>query len=184
MLARARELGDAERVRQLGGLLERLRSLPELSSAGTVELFAPLQSEPDVFPLFFELRALGARVAFPGYHGGPAAPELRLAADESELSVGEHGFRHPRPGRAIAVSEVDLFLVPALAFDRRGHRLGRGLGYFDRLLAGRRAGSLAVGVVFSFGLVDRLPSELHDRPVDLVATPEELVDLRRGPQGA
>lgn len=111
----------------------------------------------------------GKRVVVPKVQG------RRLALFEvndpaRELAPGAFGVLEPKPGalRPVAVERLDLVLVPGLAFDRRGHRLGRGEGYFDRLLARLPKSTPTIGVCYDFQRVDRLPNEPHDQAVGAV----------------
>ena len=68
------------------------------------------------------------------------------------------------------LEKPDLIFVPGLAFSKDGHRLGRGAGFFDRLLAGRAARAFKIGICFSFQLVDAVPTERHDIEMDILVT--------------
>ena len=85
---------------------------------------------------------------------------------------GHYGVPHPLKlsSREIPLSTLDLVILPGVAFDRRGNRLGRGSGYFDRFLARVPARVPRVGLAFRFQRVAKLPSEAHDQPVDQVVT--------------
>lgn len=89
-----------------------------------------------------------------------------------ELAPGAFGVPEPVPSarRPVPVRELDLVLVPGLAFDRRGHRLGHGHGYFDRFLARLPKTTPVIGLAFKFQLLERLPSDPHDRAVHTVLT--------------
>ena len=90
----------------------------------------------------------------------------------TELVPGAFGVLEPAPRarRPLPLREVDLVLVPGLAFDRRGHRLGHGYGYFDRFLARLPKRTKTVGLAFRFQLLDRLPTTLHDHAVHTVVS--------------
>ncbi len=91
---------------------------------------------------------------------------------------GHHGIPHPLKlsSRRIALSSLDLILLPGVAFDRRGRRLGRGAGYFDRFLAEAPARIPRVGLAFGFQVLKELPSEPHDQPVCAVITEKETIN--------
>jgi len=85
---------------------------------------------------------------------------------------GHYGIPHPLmlTSKEIPLRRLDLVIVPGVAFDKTGHRLGRGLGYFDRFLERVPASTPTVGLAFKFQTVQRLPVESHDRPVQRVIT--------------
>ncbi|MBI4343199.1 MAG: 5-formyltetrahydrofolate cyclo-ligase, partial [Candidatus Omnitrophica bacterium] len=90
----------------------------------------------------------------------------------AELAPGAFGVLEPTPSarRPVRLRELDAVLVPGLAFDRQGRRLGHGYGYFDRLLARLPQATPVIGLAFRFQLLDRLPAASHDRPVSTVLT--------------
>ena len=81
-------------------------------------------------------------------------------------------------GRIVPVHEIDVFLVPGLAFDHSGRRLGRGGGYYDRVLASRRADSVAIGVTVTARVIDTIPVVGHDQRVDWLATEDGVILTR------
>lgn len=94
-----------------------------------------------------------------------------------ELIVGERGLLEPDPDRAEPIGEeIDLVLVPGLAFDRNGGRIGYGAGFYDRFLAGTPA--VKVALAYSLQLIDAVPVEPHDVPVDRILTEEESIVCR------
>src|SRR5690606_18813616 len=102
-----------------------------------------------------------------------------IVADPGSLPAGRFGVRAPSPqARAVPLAEIDLILVPGLAFDTEGNRLGRGAGFYDRFLATREgAAPPACGVCFEAQLVDRIPTEPWDVPMNAVVTERRLVTL-------
>lgn len=134
--------------------------------------YVPFGAEPGSTDLLDALRAAGSRVLLPVTGG--AAP-LRWAEYEGaeRLAPGRFGIptstAPPRPASAIAAA--GLVLVPALAVDRRGVRLGRGAGYYDRTLGGADPKARLVAVVRDTELVDRLPEERHDHRMGWALTP-------------
>lgn len=87
---------------------------------------------------------------------------------ESELERGAFDIEEPQGSELANVEDIDLMIIPAVAFDRKGNRLGRGKGFYDRLLATSRATKIGVG--YEFQLMEELPSEEHDVPMDMVIT--------------
>jgi 5-formyltetrahydrofolate cyclo-ligase len=166
-LSARRELGPSERQQAAEAVVARLRWLPELRRARTVLLYAALADELDVGGLVGPLRAAGVRTLFPRVRGDRL--ELVAASDLLTLTLGYRGVQEPA-GPAIDPAVVEAAVVPGVAFDLRGTRLGHGGGHYDRLLAGLPAGCARVGTCFSCQLVPAVPREPHDQPVDLIVT--------------
>lgn len=91
-----------------------------------------------------------------------------LPYEETRLELGAFHIEEPTGNDTVDPSEIELMVIPAVAFDRKGTRLGRGKGFYDRLLADCNATKIGVG--YDFQLYDELPSEEHDVPMDLVVT--------------
>ncbi len=147
-------------------LLARFLALPQVEAADAVMLFYGVGRELDTTPLISALLTGGKRVALPVClpHRGM---EARTITGGERLSPNRFGIPEPDGAcPAISREEIDVVLVPHLLCDRAGYRLGRGGGYYDRWLAGYRGLTVAICPVER--LVDALPREPHDRPVQLV----------------
>jgi 5,10-methenyltetrahydrofolate synthetase len=171
MIARRDALAPAERVRLGALLMERVLALPELARARSVLTTMAIGSELDTAPLIARARSEGKTVILPRVGGTPKRLEIYAVDDPGrDLVPGVWDIPEPDPARCrrVALSEVDFALVPALAIDRRRYRLGYGAGFFDGLLAGRGAKPFCVTALPEAFHVDKLPSEAHDVPVDLV----------------
>jgi 5-formyltetrahydrofolate cyclo-ligase len=131
----------------------------------------PDSSEPGSGRLPDALTELGARILLPVVP--PQGRILDWAVYTGELEAGRFGLSQPTGPRLgpSAIAEADVVVVPALAVDRVGIRLGRGGGYYDRALVRARPDAVLVAVVFDDERPDRLPWEVHDRPVTAVVTP-------------
>ena len=144
----------------------RFLALPQLKQAGTVLIYYGVGREMDTMPIFHALLAQGKRVAFPVCLPGRQM-EGRLVTDPEQLVPGAHGIPAPDTGcPAAPKNEIDLVLAPCLMCDREGYRLGYGGGYYDRWLTDYQG--FAVCICPAPRLVDRLPRDRFDRPVDLV----------------
>lgn len=160
-----------------------LDGLAPLGRVGTVAAHVPDVTEPGAGRLPGALAATGARVMLPVVP--PEGVDLAWAEFTGELAPGRFGLQEPVGPRlaACALAAADVVVVPALAVDRSGVRLGRGKGYYDRALAHARQDAVLVAVVFDDEFVDRLPAEPHDRPVGAVVTPSggwQPLDAARG----
>ncbi|NBV23729.1 MAG: 5-formyltetrahydrofolate cyclo-ligase [Proteobacteria bacterium] len=144
-----------------------------------VLLFAPMPSEPDISPLLADALASGKLLALPRFNVATKTYEAVQVTDLArDLVVGSFQLREPSAACSrLALNRLDLALVPGLGFDARGHRLGRGKGYYDRLLAG--FSGVKVGVAFDFQVVPEVPVEPHDIALDAVVTPTRWIEAKR-----
>jgi 5-formyltetrahydrofolate cyclo-ligase len=133
-------------------------------------LYSPLPGELDTAPIDRMLRARGGAVAYPRVGEGLAL-HAHLARPE-ELTAGRFAIREPSAAAPeVAAADLDLMIVPGLAFDRAGHRLGFGRGYYDALLQSAPR-ALRVGAGYDWQLCPRVPAEPHDQPLDLLLVGE------------
>ena len=165
--AARRALSDAERRSGSARIADRVLGLPELQGVRTVLLYAALREEVDLARLVAPLHEQGVRTLFPRVRG--ELLDLIAAADLRTLQLGHRGVREPA-GRVVDPEVVDIAVVPGLAFDPRGGRLGGGGGHYDRLLQRLPDRTVRIGVAFACQLVPRIPLEPHDEPVHLVVT--------------
>lgn len=98
-----------------------------------------------------------------------------LPYDESSLEIGAFDIEEPTGSNLTDVADIELMVIPAVAFDRSCNRLGRGKGYYDRLLNSSKA--LKVGVGYDFQLLDEIPCEPHDVPMDMVITQNSVIKM-------
>lgn len=159
---------DADAARQSSQqVCRQLRDSGLLDGVTTVAGYMARGREVDLQPLFDDLLSQGIRLLFPRVIGR-GQMEFCPVDDWSQLQPGAFGIDEPTtdPGETAG---VELFVVPGLAFDRQGTRLGFGMGYYDRALppVGQ---ATAVGVGHNWQFVDQLPGESHDRPMDYIVT--------------
>jgi 5-formyltetrahydrofolate cyclo-ligase len=155
------------------------RTFPLAIAPGTiVSGFMPMKSEISPLPLLRQLAAAGAQLALPVVEGRGRPLTMRAWQWGEELGSGVWGIREPKPEAAPV--DPDILLVPLLAFDRAGFRLGYGGGYYDLTIVGLRARKTiaAVGIAFAAQEVVRVPTTPRDARLDLVLTEREAIDLR------
>ena len=167
------QISPAVRAVESIGLCDRLE--PQLRSAHTVLFFAPLADELDVWPLLENFLAAGKTCALPFFDTAAKEYSARrvqnLAAD---ISIGKFGVREPVSiCPEIPPEKFDLILVPGVAFDWNGNRLGRGQGFYDRLLKNIRG--VKCGVGYDFQLIGKIPVEPHDARMNFIVTPTRCV---------
>lgn len=145
-------------------LIQQILLSDEYQKAKNILLYYPLEDEFDLIPLVY---AGKSKNWFLPRAIGDGLMLLLQFKSADELLHGRYGIMvPPATNKLIDKSELDLIIVPGMMFDRKGYRLGRGGGYYDRLLADSSATS--IGVCFNELLIDYLPREKHDCPVDKV----------------
>ena len=164
-----RTLSDAERALLEQRLAEKLTSL--FAGVTVVGGYCPLGSEISPLPATEEARAVGAIVAYPCFHN-PAKAFRFLAGDP--LEPGPFGMM--QPAKRHPVVQPDLVLVPLIAIDSEGTRLGRGKGHYDRALIGlKKNGARLIGIGWQLQrLADTIPADEWDVPLDAFASPDSL----------
>ncbi len=185
MTARRAELPPAERSRLSLRIQERILALPAFAAARTVLLYSPVRGEADTSLLLEHLWRRGARVLLPRCRPErPGEMDLFCVAGLAELKPGAWGIPEPDPAACDLFEgcAIDLAVVPGVAFDRAGARLGLGGGYYDRLLAQPdMAACLKIAPAYGFQVVERLPREAWDRPMDIILTESETLEIKGTP---
>jgi 5-formyltetrahydrofolate cyclo-ligase len=173
MRALLRAMDPAVRLSDSRRLVDRLAGLPAWQCATRVLLYWPMPTEPDVRDLLGAAAEADRWVCLPAWDPATGTYVARRVAGTDELVAGKFGISEPASScPVVAVAALDFALVPGLAFDRRGGRLGRGAGFYDRLLASFRG--VACGVGFDGQIVPEVPVESHDVKLNLVLTPSQL----------
>jgi 5-formyltetrahydrofolate cyclo-ligase len=180
MRERLREMDDAGRRAASARGCERLLGLPAIQAARAVLFYLPTRTEISPLDAAEACRADGMTVALPRVDEG--SDEIAIVAwesgDRADLVPDAVGMPAPAGGRILRVGEIDAAIVPGVAFDRAGRRLGRGGGFYDRLLVRLSERCPAIGFAFAAQLVDRVPEEPHDLRVAAVVTDAETVEIR------
>ncbi|HEX5220761.1 MAG TPA: 5-formyltetrahydrofolate cyclo-ligase [Verrucomicrobiae bacterium] len=155
---------------------ERLLGLLVWKRARIVLLFAPLLNEPDVWPLLNEAIAAGKTVALPAFVPGTSVYIARQIIEPlRDLVQGKFGIPEPAPTcPEVPLNRLDLALVPGIAFDVSGGRLGRGKGFYDRLLPA--VNGLKCGVAFDEQIVDAVPVGPMDVRLNCIVTPTRWIE--------
>ncbi len=173
-LALRRSLTPEFRRQASDAVVKRLAELPEIVSAQAVAAYVSDGEEPDLQVFIDAFLRHGGTVFLPRSRQTANGLEYELAAagsDPGDLVRGSYGIMEPHPECRLATAEElerMVWLVPGVAFDMSGRRLGRGKGFYDRLLPG--GGGFKVGIFYECQRVDAVPVEPHDRFLDAVAT--------------
>ncbi len=147
-----------------------------LDGVKTLALFFAKLPEPDLLAAARTLESKGVRLAWPKVLAD-GLMEFYIARTDAAFEKGPFGIPEPPAGcPKVALDELDAMLVPALAYDFEGYRLGRGKGFYDRVLD--RFKGVKIGVAPDAHVLDKLPREAWDRPVDFIVTDARLLDTR------
>ena len=156
------------------------RKIPlAIATSTIISGFMPLKSEINPLPLMQKLTEAGARLALPTIAGRGKPLIMRAWEFGAPLDRGQWGIREPK-SEAPEV-DPDILLVPLLAFDRAGHRIGYGAGYYDMTIAALRVQKpvITVGLAFAAQEVPRVPTTPRDEPLDFVLTEKEMIEIQR-----
>lgn len=179
--ARRRALSPDEVAGRGGEVQRHLAALGVFRPGLVVALYDAQGFEVPLGALAGELAARGLTLAWPRVVKGQRELALHAGLPGPHWPVSRFGLREPpRDSPLVAPADVDVFLVPGVAFTRRGARLGRGGGYYDTTLALRKPGAVLIGVAFECQVVDELPVRAHDVSVDWLAS-EQGVHATRAP---
>jgi len=153
-----------------------LVSTEQFQGASTVMMFLSLPHEVDTSEAILHAWQLGKAVAVPkiSWQQRHMIP-VRINSLETGFSTGASGLRNPIAGMPVPFGEIDLVVTPALGFDKKGNRLGRGGSYYDRFFANEELKAARCGFGFAEQIVESIPVTEYDKPVDIIVTDEEII---------
>ncbi|MBP1930048.1 5-formyltetrahydrofolate cyclo-ligase [Ammoniphilus resinae] len=174
MTAKRNNLNPAERAEKSRLIRHHLLTFEPFQKAQVIFTFIPFGSEVDLSPLIQES---GKKWLVPKTMVEQKRMDTYLFPGWDALTVGVYGIREPDPATAVPVDpkEIELVLVPGLAFDPKGGRLGYGGGYYDRFLAQLSKVPLLAGICFSEQIVPNLPIEAHDIRMDYLISDKGII---------
>ncbi|MFS0854612.1 5-formyltetrahydrofolate cyclo-ligase [Microbacterium sp. 179-I 3D4 NHS] len=171
-------LSDAQRETAAAAIGERLDELVDRLGARSISCFLSTTTEPGTREFVARAVRRGIRVLLPVTRSDGLL-DWAVATDDGEVGEGLHGLPEPT-GEVlgpIAVNDVDLMIVPAAAVDLTGMRMGWGRGYFDKTIGSMEKCPPVYAVIYDSEIVDSLPREVHDQPVDGIVTPSQTLTL-------
>lgn len=170
----ARRALTAEQIkRKSENIIESFANLEEYKNANILSIYMSAFKEPDTSVLINQSLKSGKRVAVPISHTDTRTITLAYFSDNTQIKQGAYGISEPQHIITSDKDDVDIIIVPGLAFDKKGNRLGFGMGYYDTLLAEMSA--LKVGFCYDFQLLDEIPVQEHDIPMDIVITETTVI---------
>lgn len=176
--ARLRSMAPAERAEAGQRIAERVWELPAVAGARAILLYASLPEEVPTDAIAEEALRRGTIITYPRCLPETRQMTLHVLKELRELrDAGSYGIREPDLAcPRLNLREIDVVLVPGLAWDRRGGRLGRGAGYYDRLFAHPECRAFRCGLFFAAQELPEIPMDPWDVPLDAVVTEREIMD--------
>ena len=148
---------------------EKLFATPEFKRSKCVMLYASIHGEVNTDEMIDEALEKGKKVTLPRCTSLEGIVPKEISKRNNDLEKGAYGIREPREDRKTAdLKDIDLYVVPGIAFDKRNRRLGRGKGYYDKFLKKLPGNKITIGLAFDFQIVENLPQDSHDIPVSKV----------------
>jgi 5-formyltetrahydrofolate cyclo-ligase len=154
----------------------RLSQLPEYRAASVILFFASFRSEVDTVPMIRQALAMGKRAVLPKVKGKELAL-FEIRDFDADVSAGAWGILEPHEKNPVALDSMDLIIVPGLAFDERGNRLGYGAGFYDKLLAAFTKTTMALA--FEVQVVPNVPAAAHDVPIQKIVTEKRIITAQK-----
>ncbi len=171
-----RAMPAQEKIRADNAITQAVCALREIQKAHVVSLYISLPDEVATYPVRSFLLGLGKTVAVPKVEKGNL--EFYTITGDSDLEPGVFGLMEPKTSCPLVDTKgVDVFLIPGLAFDRNGNRLGWGKGYYDRALSSTKA--IKIGLAYACQIVSGVPVTQEDRSMDCIVTESEIIRVSR-----
>ena len=156
-------------------IVKNLLSMETFKSSNTVALYMAIAGEVNLETLFAACWQRGKRTCIPVFNTTLKCYEMAEITADTGFQTAHYGIKEPTTPVLVDRNLIDLMVLPGVAFDRQGNRLGRGGGYYDRLLDGFLGKTVAVA--FDFQVFPLVPTEKHDKPVHSIVTQSEIVEV-------
>lgn len=153
---------------QSQAIISKLLSFPVVIKASSILAYYPLESEIDILPLLSKLQKDHKKIYIPFFK------QLKIGLFNNSLNYVDK-LKAYEPSRSVLKPPLDVIIIPALAFDRSGYRLGQGFGWYDRFLI-NYTNVLKIGICFQEQLLAKIPSSEHDQKVDVIITSQEVIN--------
>lgn len=156
-----------EYIHASGEVIQALTTHPKWNDMKEVMLYSSLPSEPYTHELINTLSGQGIKVLLPKVLNGTEM-EFRMYEGEDKVSTGPFGIIEPTTPKVTDFDDVNLIVIPGMAFDRQGHRMGKGKGYYDRFLSALPHHIYRLGICFDYQIRENIPHDEYDIPMDAV----------------
>lgn len=171
-----REAMPSSKVKQSSqAICSKLLDLPEIRKSSNIGIYLPIKNEVSVESLLDPLSSSGKKVFAPmvALKGGM---RFALLSSLDETTIGSYGIRVPTAKVVAEEDAIDVLIVPGIAFDLRGFRLGWGKGHYDQFLS-RNTQAVKIGVAYDFQIVEKIEEQSHDIKMDFVVTEKRLLRI-------
>lgn len=175
MRAKRRALSKDDVKVKSDEIRQRLFRVESVKSAETVCTFISAFKEPDTVEIIKELWKQGKKVVVPITDIESGTLSLSYISSMDDMTKGAYGILEPKTVHTADETDIDVILVPGLAFDRNGERMGFGKGYYDRLLENSKA--VKIGLCYDFQILEKIPTESHDVPMNFIITEKEILEI-------
>ncbi|RLF27428.1 MAG: 5-formyltetrahydrofolate cyclo-ligase [Thermoplasmata archaeon] len=170
------QISEKEVLRKSHEIKKKLFSLREFKRASSILFYVSYNNEVCTHDMIRECLSSEKSIVVPLISRKNKKMFLSKLNSWDELEPGEYSILQPcrEYVSEVSVNDVDIIIVPGIVFDEKGHRIGHGLGYYDRLLSDSK-NALHIGLAFEFQIVDRIPVEKHDVAVDKIVTEKRVI---------
>ncbi len=169
-----------KQVEEKSNAVQKLvKELPEFEKAKCVMLYYGVNHEVQTKNLIEDALALGKRVALPSTNFEKRAMVPREINSLEELAETKQGLFEPKTQNPIEAKEIDLIIIPGVAFDKNGSRIGRGMGFYDSLLRKTSTKIPLIGLCFEENLEEHIQIESHDVKMDIVVTDKQIIMCKK-----
>lgn len=171
-------LSSHEVAKASGKIVEKLVNLPYVKESRIIMSFMPYGNEVNIIPLNEWILEQGKALCIPRVLDGTNMDAVKIDSIMTGLVKNSYGIYEPSKDlKPIEPEKIELILVPGVAFDINGNRLGHGKGYYDRFLLNRSKNAITLGIAYSFQVLDSIPHDEHDVRLDGIVTESEVILL-------
>jgi len=170
-------LSELEVLEKSKRIKKRLFAIDEFKEATTILFYISYDNEVFTHGMIKECMSMEKKAIVPKSITKDNTLILSELVDWNDLEIGSYNILEPKSKsiKEVSINLIDLIVVPGVGFDESGHRIGHGKGYYDDLLKNSKKAS-HIGLAFEFQIVDKIPAERHDFPVDKIVTEERFID--------
>src|SRR3989338_2155993 len=181
ILEKRKSLSREEVEEKSSKIKESIYSLDEFKSSKNIMFYVSFNNEVDTINTVKELLDKSEKkVIVPFVEKGNPILQLSEIKDFNDLEPKTHGILEPKEDKIkkVDIGKLDLVIVPGIAFDKNGHRIGYGYGYYDKFLGKLNKNTTKIGLCYGFQLIEKIPEEKHDVPMDIIVTEERVIKVQ------